>query len=224
MTMKKIAFHRSGVALITVILIVLAASAIALLSLHFMHADTRTSMAFKYKRQAAGASHQAAQVMRARLNDQNALAMATVAQKSAIESAMHSVRNENKSSEEAWAARVSGAEWTYPEAFTPHTGLGPNAATTTDTRRFHGDLSRPIFQAGSVGNQSLNQKIIAGFSNPDAYCSKSARVESYGLVGQPILIRTNGGKHYLLADLNARISGFNREMGIYNIEPTPCQN
>ena len=69
----------------------------------------------------------------------------------------------------------------------------------------------------------MNQKQIDGFSDGDAYCSFTMHADSYALIGRSVPLRGSGSnRYYLLADLNARISGFKREMGLINAEPMPC--
>ena len=253
-------FSRSGVALIVVMLIVLSASAIALLSLRIMHNETRTTLAFKYNRQAAQAAHQVGGILRQEAGkSDNTLAIATEAKNSAIAKAYQASVSDESNAEEAmkkaWEARMDASKWYKQSTFSKYTGLAYGAEpdttniddddddepgddpdnpdlddsdspeTTASTNRLGGDLSIPVMQVGSLGRMTLNQKAVEGFSDGDAFCSQSMHADGYALVGRSIPLRpgNSGESYYLLSDLNSRISGYTREMGVFEVEPIPCK-
>ena len=53
----KSTMHRKGVALVTVVLVILTATAIALMSMKIVTGEIRMSSAFNYNRQATRAAH-----------------------------------------------------------------------------------------------------------------------------------------------------------------------
>ena len=218
-------FSRSGVAFIVVMLIVLSASAIALLSLRIMHNETRTTLAFKYNRQAAQAAHQVGGILREKAADSsNTLAIATEAKNNAIAKAYQASGDEDKQ-KEAWEARMDASKWYKQDTFKVYTGLTNAELAEDETNRLGGDLSIPVMQTGSLGRMTLNQKAVEGFSDGDAFCSQSMHADGYALVGRPIPLRTGSSsdQYYLLSDLNSRISGYKREMGVFEVEPIPCK-
>ena len=221
---KHLYHSNKGVALVVVMLIILAATAVAMVSIRIMQNESRMTVAFKYNRQAAQAAIQVGIFIGEKLESGDSLEIASEARRHAIEGAYASLKD-GKSSVEAWNVMNSGANWYYPSQISPYTGLRASigdTGTTTSTR-FEGDLSKPILQAGSIGNLSLNQNQLEGFSNADAFCSESVHADGYALVGRPVELRgSEGNQYYLLADLTGRVSGYKREMGIYLLDPIPC--
>ena len=225
-------FSRSGVALIVVMLIVLSASAIALLSLRIMHNETRTTLAFKYNRQAAQAAHQVGGILREKAGDStNTLAIATEAKNNAIAKAYQASDDVSKQ-KEAWEARMDASKWYKQDTFRVYTGLTNQVPDINEEEEeeegsnlLGGDLSIPVMQMGSLGRLTLNQKAVEGFSDGDAFCSESMHADGYALVGRPIPLRkdSSNNQYYLLFDLNSRISGCKREMGVFEVEPIPCK-
>ncbi len=220
-------FSRSGVAFIVVMLIVLSASAIALLSLRIMHNETRTTLAFKYNRQAAQAAHQIGGILRNKARDPaNTLTIATEAKNNAIVKAYQaSVSSDTSTANKAWEARMDASKWYKQDTFKIYTGLTNAARAADEENRLGGDLSIPVMQSGALGRMTMNQKAVEGFSDGDAFCSESMHADSYALVGRAIPLRTNAAnnQYYLLSDLNSRISGYKREMGVFEVEPIPCK-
>ena len=209
--MKQIT-NRAGVALVVVMLIVLSASAVALVSLKIMQSEANTNRAFQYNRQAASAAHQAG------------LMLASTVQENALEAAMEmtsDVKDYGNAQKDAWNARLQANYWQKPNQITSFSGLGPTAPDGTGGRLL-GDLSKTVRQAASVGNQALNSTMIPGISNGDAYCSFTMHANSYALIGNaPVVREQNGHRYYVLGDLN-RVAGFKREMGVLSAEPVPC--
>ena len=216
----KRAYSRSGVALIVVILIVLSASAIALLSLRIMHNETQATMAFKYNRQAAQAAHQAADILRIEAsNPSNALTIAAESKRKAIETA-YAAKDPSK----GWDTLMESVKWFKSDVFKKYTGMDSTVVSDSTKNRLGGDLSLPIMQSGTVGRMTTNQKMVAGFSDGDAFCSKSMHADAYAMVGRSVGLRSNStGKYYLLSDLRSRISGYKREMGVFEVDPIPCK-
>lgn len=217
--------NRKGVALVVVMLVILAATAIALVSIKIMQNETRMTMALKYNRQAAQVANQVGLFIGDKLGESTSLEIAAEAKRNAIEQAYATLKD-GGTSNDAWNSMNSGAIWYFPSEIAPYTGLTAVSGGGTDTNEvkyFKGDLSRPIIQAGSIGNLTLNQTQVEGFSNADAFCSESVHADSYALVGRPVQLRKAGDQdYYLLADINTRVSGYKREMGIYLLDPLPC--
>ena len=222
--MKQIT-NRAGVALVVVMLIVLSASAVALVSLKIMQSEANTNRAFQYNRQAASAAHQAG-LMLASTVQENALEAANAAHVNGIASAMELTSDEQdygNAQKEAWNRRMQANYWQKPNQITSFSGLGPTAPDGSGGRLL-GDLSKTVRQAASVGNQALNSTMIPGFSNGDAYCSFTMHANSYALIGNAPVVRKEEGtghRYYVLGDLN-RVAGFKREMGVLSAEPVPC--
>ena len=239
--MKK-TFLRKGVALIVVMLIVLSVTAVALVSLQATNTDTRMTASFQYNRQAAQAAHEAGVYMLATKSTVSTgggsstdsgvdiLQLMAEASNTSVSTAMGIMGNaaSNGTSpedamEQAWNARMSLTKW-YKN-ITPFSGLQSSLSTdsSSSTPLLYGDLSRPTVQVGAIGSPVLNQKQVTGFSNGDAYCSFTMHADSYALIGRSVPLRGSGSnRYYLLADLNARVSGYKREMGLLNAEPMPC--
>ncbi|MBQ8038069.1 MAG: hypothetical protein IJ268_13855 [Proteobacteria bacterium] len=221
--MKQTAWGRQGVALVMVMLIVLSASAVALVSLKIMQSEVNTNRAFQYNRQAASAAHQAGLMLAASVQ-KNSLEAANAAHVNGIANAMDmtsDIKDYGNAQKDAWNARMQANYWQKPDKILPFSGLGPTAPQSSSGRLL-GDLSKTVRQAASVGNQSLNSTTIPGFSNGDAYCSFTMHANSYALIGNAPTVRDSGGhRFYLLGDLN-RVAGFKREMGVLSAEPVPC--
>ncbi|MBR4984831.1 MAG: hypothetical protein IKY83_03695 [Proteobacteria bacterium] len=221
--MNRMLRNSKGVALVMVMLIVLSASAVALVSLKIMQSEANTNRAFQYNRQAASAAHQAGLMLAATVQE-NALEAANSAAVNGIANAMDmtsEIKDYGNAQKDAWNARMQANYWQKPSEITPFSGLGPTAPKTS-TGRLLGDLSKTVRQAASVGNQALNSTTIPGFSNGDAYCSFTMHANSYALVGNaPSVHSDNGHRYYLLGDLN-RVAGFKREMGVLSAAPVPC--
>ena len=241
--MKK-TFLRKGVALIVVMLIVLSVTAVALVSLQATNTDTRMTASFQYNRQAAQAAHEAGVYMLATKSSAapaggggsstdsgvDILQLMAEASNTSVSTAMGIMgdaasngTSPEDAMEQAWNARMSLTKW-YKN-ITPFSGLQSSLSTdsSSSTPLLYGDLSRPTVQVGAIGSPVLNQKQVTGFSNGDAYCSFTMHADSYALIGRSVPLRGSGSnRYYLLADLNARVSGYKREMGLLNAEPMPC--
>ena len=227
--MKSI-FNSKGVALIIVMLIILASMAIALVSLNITRNDNRISSAYTYNRQAAYAAHVAGNYVHDRSNSY-APEILSKLQIEGTETAMKKI--DEKGDDITDADIVNAIRQTSSNAkylnqtnditgFKVFSGMASTPPTTGETR-LKGDLSKPITLTGTIGNPVLSSKLVAGFSDGDAYCNYSMHAESYALVGRAIPVREKGGKkYYLLSDLNARVSGFKREMGLLDAGTVAC--
>ncbi|MBO5753922.1 MAG: hypothetical protein J6S69_09610 [Proteobacteria bacterium] len=227
MNLKKLhSLNRKGAAILVVMLIILSASAIALVSMHIMQNETKNALAFQYNRQAAQAANQVGLYLQGNVQE-DALKESAQASRAGVENAIKIMDNESLDAqaamEKASTAINNTANWKDRKNIRIFTGLSDNLSETPSVLK--GDLNRSITQVASNGNQSLNPKPIAGFSKGDAYCSFTTQANAYALVGRSVPLRESGNeRYYLLSDLNARVSGFKREMGLLRVEPLPCNN
>ncbi len=222
---------RKGVALIIVMLLLLVVTTSAMYAIQAMNTDRQMTTAFQYNRQAAQAAHEAGIYILDTKNNVNPMELVAVANNASISTAMELAGDAGDDAdarkgalEQAWGARMSVTKW-YKN-ITPFSGLR-SILTAPDPQDalLRGDLSRATMQVASIGAPVLNQKQVEGFSNGDAYCSFTMHADSYALFGQAVPLRGTGdNRYYLLADLNGRVSGFKREMGLLNAEPMPCNN
>lgn len=215
--------NRKGAAILVVMLIILSASAVALVSMHIMQNEAKNAITFQYNRQAAQAANQVGIYLQGNIGN-DALEEAARASRAGVENAMKIIEESGLSAQEAMqeasTAINNTANWKDREEIYKFTGLS-NVYTESILK---GDLGRSVTQVASNGNQSLNPKPVAGFSKGDAYCSFTTQANAYALVGRSVPLRNDDGKFYLLSDLNARVSGFKREMGLLRAEPLPCNN
>lgn len=215
--------HRKGVALVTVVLVILTATAIALMSMKIVTGEIRMSSAFNYNRQATRAAHAVG------------MALEPIAQTNAEKTC---------SNQKVTAIRDSLAKGSFVSAadtatqaidqdlLESFTGLGkkpakpsaPGSGATPSKTRLEGDLSRRTYLAGMTGNFTLNLQPVAGFSDGDAFSRYDMSANAYALIGSPAAIQGSGtDQYYLLSEVNARTSGFKREFGIYEVQPLSCK-
>ena len=220
--MKHYPVNHRGVALVVVLLVILAATAIGVVSLKLTQNEARMSMAFKYNRQASQIANQIGAVTAEKIHTTNPSQVTAEANSTALEEAYKALKA-NQSPGTAFDTLAAGAKWYYPSEISEYTGLAGKYGDTN--KKFEGDLSRPVTQVGHIGNFILNQNKVEGFSNGDTFCSQTVHANSYALVGRSIPIHNPGSKsYYLLSELSGRISGFKREMGLFNVGPMPCNN
>lgn len=219
----KSTMHRKGVALVTVVLVILTATAIALMSMKIVTGEIRMSSAFNYNRQATRAAHAVG------------MALEPIAQTNAEKTC---------SNQKVTAIRDSLAKGSFVSAadtatqaidqdlLESFTGLGkkpakpsaPGSGATPSKTRLEGDLSRRTYLAGMTGNFTLNLQPVAGFSDGDAFSRYDMSANAYALIGSPAAIQGSGtDQYYLLSEVNARTSGFKREFGIYEVQPLSCK-
>ncbi len=214
--------NSKGISLVIVMLIILAVTSIAIVSLRTTQNDLRQVSGFSYNRQAAQGAHSAGIYINTRAAQDAQIAAAEAAQ-NAVQAVM------NAADENQLQAAISGAgssvKWYYPNDVAPFSGMNKTIPNDTDeSSRLKGDLARPSNIVASLGNMSLINKPVAGFSEGDAFCSYDMHADAYALIGRSVPIRNIGGnQYYLLSDLNARISGFKREMGLLDVTPLPCK-
>ena len=216
--------NRKGVALIVVMLIIISVSAIALVSLRTTRDDLRQMSGFTSNRQAAQGAHSAGLYLQSRAGDD---AESTLANQNAngIIQAMEGLNGTTEMNNAIDNAN-SATSWYYTEDIAPFSGMNKTLPTTTElsNNRLKGDLARPTQLVASAGNLSLIDKPVAGFSDGNAFCNYTMNADAYALIGRAVPVREDGSnKYYLLSDLNARTSGFKREMGLIAVEPLPCQ-
>lgn len=205
--------HRKGVALIVVILIILAVTAIALVALHTTQNDLRQVNAFTYNRQAAQGAHSSGLYVVAKANDDAPQAL-TDAHSNGIADAVAG-HFENAFAEVSWYDTASVSTFT---------GMDQTAPTDSSSNRLRGDLAKPTFLVATLGNLNLINKPVAGMSNQDLFCTYTMHANSYAVIGRAVPVRGTSSKYYLLADINARSSGFKREMGLLEVGPYVCNN
>lgn len=216
----KSTMHRKGVALVTVVLVILTATAIALMSMKIVTGEIRMSSAFNYNRQATRAAHAVG------------MALEPIAQTNAEKTCSNQKVGAIRDSL-AKGSFVSSADTATQaidqDLLESFTGLGkkppaPVSGTTPSKTRLEGDLSRRTYLAGMTGNFTLNLQPVAGFSDGDAFSRYDMSANAYALIGSPAAIQGSGGdQYYLLSEVNARTSGFKREFGIYEVQPLSCK-
>ncbi len=212
--------HRKGVALVTVVLVILTATAIALMSMKIVTGEIRMSSAFNYNRQATRAAHAVG------------MALEPIAQTNAEKTCSNQKVNAIRKSLTT-GSFVSSADTATQaidqDLLESFTGLGkkpsaPGSGTTPSKTRLEGDLSRRTYLAGMTGNFTLNLQPVAGFSDGDAFSRYDMSANAYALIGSPAAIQGSGtDQYYLLSEVNARTSGFKREFGIYEVQPLSCK-
>lgn len=216
----KSTMHRKGVALVTVVLVILTATAIALMSMKIVTGEIRMSSAFNYNRQATRAAHAVG------------MALEPIAQTNAEKTCSNQKVGAIRDSL-AKGSFVSSADTATQaidqDLLESFTGLGkkpstPGSGATPSKTRLEGDLSRRTYLAGMTGNFTLNLQPVAGFSDGDAFSRYDMSANAYALIGSPAAIQGSGGdQYYLLSEVNARTSGFKREFGIYEVQPLSCK-
>ncbi len=225
-TQNSIFINRKGAAILVVMLIILSSSAVALVAMQVMQTETKNAITFQYNRQAHQAANQVGTYLQGNIGD-DALEEAARASRAGVENSIKIMKdsglNAQEAMEQASTAINNTANWKNRDEIRTFTGLSD--VFTTGNKNLHGDLNRSVTQVASNGNHSLNPRPIAGFSKGDAYCSFTTQANAYALVGRSVPLRTDGNSsYYLLSDLNARVSGFKREMGLFRAEPLPCNN
>lgn len=216
----KSTMHRKGVALVTVVLVILTATAIALMSMKIVTGEIRMSSAFNYNRQATRAAHAVGMALEPIAKNN--------AEKTCSNQKVNAIRDSlaNGSFVSAADTATQAIDQDLLESFT---GLGkkptaPGSGTTPSKTRLEGDLSRRTYLAGMTGNFTLNLQPVAGFSDGDAFSRYDMSANAYALIGSPAAIQGSGGdQYYLLSEVNARTSGFKREFGIYEVQPLSCK-
>ena len=207
---------RSGVALIIVLLIVLSATAVALLSMHVMLDDMRMDTAFHYNRQAAMAARAVSVQLKTRAGD--------IAQDDCVRSRRTAIIDAMSTGVYTPVAQkqMDGGDQNAltKERLTQFTGLGDPPPSIGDNTRLAGDLSRRTSLKATTGNFSESSQQIAGFSDSDAFHQYNMTANSYAVIGRPVSPRNND--YYLLSEINTRVSGFKREFGVYDIQPINC--
>lgn len=221
--------NNKGVALIVVLLIILSVTAIAIISLHTTQTNNKIAQAYTYNRQAAQAAKMSGFYIYEKADD-DILTTITEAQLEGIQNAMSIINagGDHVNDEDIINAVAEASNGAKPfntstdNEFRIFAGMAETTPASGE-KRFLGDLSKPIKLAGSVGAPTLSPNLVAGFSDGDAFCSYAMHADAYALVGRAVPVRGNGNqKYYLLSDLNARVSGFKREMGLLDAEPLPC--
>lgn len=220
----KSTMHRKGVALVTVVLVILTATAIALMSMKIVTGEIRMSSAFNYNRQATRAAHAVGMALEPIAKNN--------AEKTCSNQKVGAIRDSL-----AKGSFVSSADTATQaidqDLLESFTGLGkkpgakpaePGSGATPIKTRLEGDLSRRTYLAGMTGNFTLNLQPVAGFSDGDAFSRYDMSANAYALIGSPAAIQGSGGdQYYLLSEVNARTSGFKREFGIYEVQPLSCK-
>lgn len=200
--MKNNKLHRSGLALVVVLLVILAATAAGIYAVQVSQADQNNVMGVQFRQQASYASHQAA-------------AFLTSSELSKHVDILRMISNANTVKNQRGAVG-SGLIKDF-------SGLGPVLPSSSETTRLRGDLARRTKQVAAISSPVLSNSQVGGFSNADAYCNYIFTGESYSLFGRGVTVRgTAPNKYYLLADLNARQTGFRREIGLMNGSYIPC--
>lgn len=214
----KTKIQRKGVALVTVVLIILTATVIALMSMKIVTSEIRMSSAFNYNRQAMRAAHAVG------------LALATVARENAESTCssqkVSAVRDSIASGSFVSAGDVAtqAVDQEELEAFTGLRKTPGKKAEDDKEPRLKDDLARRTYLAGTTGNFSLNLQPVGGFSDGNAFSRYTMSANAYALIGSPaVALEADSQEYYLLSDVNTRTSGFKREFGIYEVQPLSCR-
>lgn len=213
--------HR-GVALIIVLFILLAITAIAVLAVRSLGSEQKASYSYRLNRQAVQASHQAAVVTMGELS-KNAVLLVASTQKQGLQAGLDAMSGQSVNEENiaaAWDARASTSSYSYnADFFTSFTGLGLTAPTATDTTRLKGDLSRRFAQSSALGALQTTELQVDGFSENVEFCRYFVQMDAAATVGLP---PTNRGGYYYASDLD-RNSATKRDMAKIQMEPIACQ-
>lgn len=212
-------FARKGVALVIVMLVIVAATSVAMISIRLMQSNTRGGMSFKMNRQATMAAQQVRDFLIERVQEPDNNDMLTVLAKSRHDFMQNAYAKDG--SFDTAADAQTEEMWFYPSQIVGYTQLGDLSHEELSTG-YSGDLRRHIIQAGTISNVAMSPTQVAGFSEAQSFCSQFIQAKSYALIGEPVVPRGDNFKYYLLADLAGRPSAYKREMGFYKLEPVPC--
>lgn len=196
-------WQRSGLALIVVLLVILAATAAGIYAVQISQADQKNIAGIQYRQQASYATHQAASFLTSEelLNQLDINRMVQDA---------NAIRNQRGG--------------VCSESIQKFSGLGPTLPSAGDTTRFRGDLTRRTKQIVALSDPIIANGDIPGF-NAQVLCPYIFTGESYSLFGRSVEIRGSGAdRYYLLSDLNSRQTGFRREIGLMTAENINCGN
>ncbi len=200
--MKNNKLHRTGLALVVVLLVILAATAAGIYAVQVSQADQTNVMGVQFRQQAAYASHQAA-------------AFLTSNEVSKHLDILRMISNANTVNNQRGAIG--------PGLIMDFSGLGPSINGAPGTQRLKGDLARRTKQLASISSPVLSNSQVGGFSDSDTYCNYIFTGESYSLFGRGVKVRGSASEpYYLLSDLNSRQTGFRREIGLMNASYIPC--
>ncbi|MFA5625679.1 MAG: hypothetical protein WC966_11595 [Bradymonadales bacterium] len=215
-------FAKRGVALLVVLFVLLAITAIAILAVRSMNSEERASYSYKLGRQGVQASHQAAVVTLGELSKNILLVLASSQQKG-LQAGLDAMQDQEASSENleaAWNARVSTQNYSYDaDFFTPYTGLGITPPAPSDSTRVKGDLSRRIAQSAAVGSIEMTELEVAGFSDNVEFCRYFMQLDAAATIGLPPVSQ---GSFYYASDLD-RNSATKRDLATIQMEPISCQ-
>lgn len=210
--------NHKGVALIVVLLVILSATAIAVIGLRVMIDDVRVDTAFHYNRQAAQAARSVSYLLKIKSQD-NANEECVKQRNSAIQQSIATGEFHAAYEIELESSDIRESD------MQEFTGLAKTLSSDgTDPSRLRGDLSRPTFMYATTGNFAITPTQVAGFSESDSFSTFNMTANSYAVIGRPVQLREDAGhRFFLLSEINGRTSGFKREFGVYEISPLSCK-
>lgn len=194
-----ITWMKKGVALITVMLVILTLTLVAIFTLQMTKTETQAASAFRFNRQATYAAHSVSNHMLTRLefDDDNEL-----------EVLLHRLKNNE-------------AMIYYTDDIKKDTGL-TNAATDDGDNLLKGDLKRSITQLGSLEGLTMVLGDTVGMSEAGKYGRYTFSMNAVAIGGRAAQ-RRPGRNYFTLNDLNARVSSRKYEMAYMLADGIPQQ-
>ena len=192
-------FINKGVALVTVLLIILSLTLIAVFTLQMTKTEAQTASAFRFNRQATYAAHSVSNHMLNRLN----------------------FDDDNASDVMFQTLKTKDAQIYYTDDIKADTGL-TNMSSDTTPQILRGDLNRSITQLGSFEDLTMVLGDTVGMSDATMFCRYTISMNAVAIGGRAAMPRP-GKNYFTLNDLNSRVSSRKYEMAYVLYQPAPCQ-
>lgn len=201
-------YMRRGVALITVMLIVLTLTIIAVFTLVMTRMETQTSSSFKFNRQSAYAAHAVSNHMGTLLNQDGTAGGMNVEDPEVIFQQL--MTNDARVFR---TADIKGG-----------TGLSNVANDSAlGSAQLKGDLARSVTQLGSLEDLNLVIGDVVGMSEANMYCRYNLVQTAVAITGRAAMAGSDNNVHYFtVASLNSRASARKYELTYYVYEPASC--
>lgn len=208
-------FARRGVALITVLLIIMTLSVIAVFTLLMTKTETQASEAFRFNRQATYAAHSVSNHMVRTLVGMGG------GEGGSLDSNQTDLIFEIIKRDEAVIKRT--------DTISPDTGLADSLTATVDNGRILGDLNRSITQIGSFEDLNLVIGDTVGMSDATMFCRYNMEIHGVAMAGrataQQSYTSSGGTTQYAftLGGLDSRVSARKYETAYLLYQPANCE-
>ena len=200
-------YNRSGVALITVLVIIMTLTVVALFTLLVTKTETQASSAFRYNRQTAAAAHAVSNAMLGKFNDMQS--------------------NPYETARMFQSLNEGGSMLFFTDDLKASTGLSSKLNDPNVSGQLAGDLSHSFIQMGAFGDLN-NIGTAPGMSQTDLYCQYTITMTAVAVAGRGAAARemadASGSttKYFTQADLDSRVSARKYETS-YNSHYNQCQ-